>query len=182
MSMALALATLLIWGLSNNDTSAFDAARLIDAELLRHLGTSSAFAGFMLSALTPWGYFRYWWVLAKVAISISQLYVGAFVLSPNLDTRPDWALVTGSLLMVGALAFQAWLSIAKPWKLTPWSPRRKPPSAPSWQYLAAIAVPVADYVLFKAPLLSLLTVLAYPVYRARLLRRARGAYPSPEAR
>jgi hypothetical protein len=160
MTLALCLATLLIFGREHGDRSAVLMAQVLDKQLLQHLGTASAFSGFMLSALTPWGYFRYWWVLAKAVISVSQLYVGAFVLSPQLD-HEAWPRPVGALLMVSALAFQAWLSIAKPWRQTPWSTRRKPPSAPGWFYPAAVAVPVIDYVLCKAPLLSLLVVVVY---------------------
>lgn len=171
MTLALCLATLLIFGRSHGDRSAVLMAQVLDKQLLQHLGTASAFSGFMLSALTPWGYFRYWWVLAKAVISVSQLYVGAFILSPQLD-HETWPRPVGALLMVSALAFQAWLSIAKPWRQTPWSSRRRLPSPPGWLYLAALAVPPLDYVLFKAPLLSLLTVLIYPVFRSRALRRS----------
>jgi hypothetical protein len=169
MTMALCLATLMLWGRSTNDRAAVLMAQVLDHQLLQHMGTASAFSGFMLCALTAWGYFRYWWVLTKAAITVVQLYAGVFILSPSLESD-TWPHPVGALLMASAMAFQAWLSVAKPWKLTPWSPRRKPPAAPGWQYLAAVAVPVADYVLFKAPLLSLLVVLGYPVFRARALR------------
>jgi hypothetical protein len=171
MTLALCLATLLIFGRSHGDPSAVLMARVLDNQLLQHLATASAFSGFTLSALTPWGYFRYWWVLAKAVISVSQLYVGIFLLSPALE-HGTWPRPAGALLMLGALAFQAWLSIAKPWRQTPWSSRRRLPSPPGWLYLAAIAIPPLDYVLFKAPLLSLLAVLIYPVFRSRALRRS----------
>jgi hypothetical protein len=171
MSLALCLATLLIFGRSHGDRSAVLMARVLDGQLLQHLATASAFSGFMLSALTPWGYFRYWWVLAKAVISVSQLYVGIFLLSPALE-HETWPRPVGALLMLSALAFQAWLSIAKPWRQTPWSSRRRPPTPAGWLYLAALAVPPLDYLLFKAPLLSLLMVLIYPVFRSRALRRS----------
>jgi len=171
MTLALCLATLLLWGRSTDDRAGVLMAQVLDHQLLQHLGTASAFSGFMLAALTPWGYFRYWWVLTKVVITVSQLSIGVFILSPRLDGQ-TWPSPVGALLMVSALAFQAWVSIEKPWKLTPWSTRRKLPSAPGWQYLAAVAVPIADYVLFKAPLLSLLIVLVYPFFRSRALRRS----------
>lgn len=173
MSMALALATLIMWGLTHDEPMAFEMAHVLDYQVLQHMGTASAFSGFMLSALTPWGYFRYWWVLTKAAITLVQLNLGIFVLGQNLQSDPGWPLVYASLLMVSAFAFQAWLSIAKPWRLTPWASRTKPPTPPSWTYLAAVAVPVADYLLWKAPLLMLLVVLAYPVVRkVRAVRTA----------
>lgn len=100
-----------------------------------------------------------------------QLGNPAFILGLQLD-HETWSRPVGALPMVSALAFQAWPSIEKPWRQTPWSSRRKPPSAPGWLYLAAVAVPVIDYVLFKAPPLSLLVALIYPLFRSRLLRQA----------
>lgn len=172
MSLALSLATLLMWSLSTGDRAGFAMAEVLDVELLRHLGAASAFTGFMLSALTPWGYFRYWWVMTKAVITVGQLYAGIFLLSENLQSDPGYPLVVATLLMVSAFAFQAWLSIAKPWKLTPWASRQKPPAAAPWLYLAAVAVPIVDYLLLKAPLFSLLIALGYPVWRRRALRQA----------
>ncbi len=171
MILALCLATLIMWGLSTGDRSAFAMAHVLDVRLLQSLGTSGAFSGFMLAALTPWGYFRYWWVLLKVIITISQLYMGAFLLGVHLDRGdPGYGLVFASLLMVSALGFQAWVSLAKPWRLTPWASRKKIQQAPAWKFVAAIAVPVLDFVLWRAPLLSLLVVLVYPFWRRRELR------------
>ncbi len=172
MSLALSLATLVMWGLSTGDGSAFAMARVLDTQLLRHLGVAGAFSGFMLGALTPWGYFRYWWVLVKVVITITQLYVGSVVLGHYLEHDPGWGLVFASLLMVGALAFQAWVSVAKPWRFTPWGSRKKLPQAPEWRFAAAIAVPILDVVLWQAPILSLLVALLYPLHRSIFLRRS----------
>ncbi|GGM78953.1 hypothetical protein GCM10012275_56990 [Longimycelium tulufanense] len=47
-------------------------AVLLDKQLLAHLAGASAFTGLMLSALTPWGYFRYWWVFARFAPTLSS--------------------------------------------------------------------------------------------------------------
>ncbi|MGH3648848.1 MAG: hypothetical protein ACRDTM_16935, partial [Micromonosporaceae bacterium] len=88
---------------------------------------------------------------------------------------------TGTALMMSAIAFQAWLSVAKPWRRTPWASPGKLPTASGWVFAAALVVPIAD-LLFSAfvtggptPLLSLLTVIGYPIYRARQLRTRRPA-------
>jgi hypothetical protein len=39
---------------------------------------------------------------------------------------------------------QAWISVAKPWSRTPWSPTTKPATAPTWVFVAAIVAPVLD--------------------------------------
>lgn len=180
MSLALCLCTLLVWG----TPAALDAAEVLDVRLLQHLATSSAFSGLMLAALTQWGYFRYWWVLAKFAITVTQLYVGIFVLSPRLhdaEVGSTGALIASSTLMASALAFQAWLSVAKPWRTTPWTgPRVGRTTSPSWMFLAAVAIPVFDFIAWRfvfgapAPVLSLLVALGFPVWRRRSVRAAVG--------
>ncbi|WP_213455417.1 hypothetical protein [Rhizomonospora bruguierae] len=72
--------------------------------------------------------------------------------------------------------------MTKPRPRTPWraSPRRLP-ATPWWLFAAAVAVPVADFALGRfllgvpAPALQLLTAVGYPLYRRRVLRRARAA-------
>ena len=173
MSQALALFALTTYALGANGTSrtgAFEMAKVIDADVLRFMATTSAFTGFMLSALTSWGYFRHWWVLFKFVITLTQLYAGIFVLSPNLDLgeNGDPALIrAGSLLMAGALAVQTWLSVAKPGKRTPWTPPGKFPTAPGWVTGICVAIPLIDYLLFHGiPALSLLVAIAYPMWRS----------------
>ncbi|MFC3450116.1 hypothetical protein [Amycolatopsis speibonae] len=124
MGEALALFTLLAISRTTTDgairAAATSMAHEIDSLLLAPLANASAFTGFMLAAATAWGFTRHWWVLAKFAITLVQLHAGIFLLSGALrdsvvaaPTPP--ALVAGTALMASALAFQAWLSIAKPW-------------------------------------------------------------------
>ena len=195
MSQALALLALLITGMSAGDPtvrlSAYSMAEVLDREVLLYMANASIFSGLMLSALTPWGYFRYWWVLAKFVITLSQLYVGIFVLSPRLTALAQAAeqglagspffLIVGSLLMASAIAFQAWLSVAKPWKRTPWAESagkpKKLPTGPKWMFLFSAVAPVVDYLFgkyvlgFPLPIVVLLTAIAYPIWRARQLQR-----------
>lgn len=194
MSQALALLALLVTGLSAGDAgvwlSAYTMAEVLDEQVLLHMANASIFTGLMLSALTPWGYFQYWWVLTKFVITITQLYMGVFVLSPRLVALAQAAeqgragspifLIAGSLLMASAIAFQAWLSVAKPWKRTPWTDAagkpKKLPSGPSWMFLFSTGVPIFDYLFgtfvlgFHLPLLTLVTVIGYPIWRARQLQ------------
>jgi hypothetical protein len=51
MTLALCLAVLLIYGRSHGDRLAVLMAQVLDKQLLQHLGTASAFSGFMLCAL-----------------------------------------------------------------------------------------------------------------------------------
>jgi hypothetical protein len=83
--------------------------------------------------------------------------------------------------MASAIAFQAWLSVAKPWKRTPWTESagkpRKLPSGPKWMFLFSTGVPIFDYVIgtfifgFPSPILMTLTAIGYPIWRARQLQR-----------
>jgi hypothetical protein len=56
-----------------------------DGRLLGPMADVSAYTGIMLAAATPWGFFRHWWVLVKFGITLVQLYVGIFLLSPQLQ-------------------------------------------------------------------------------------------------
>jgi hypothetical protein len=149
------------------------------------MANTSAFSGSMLCATTPWGYFRHWWVLAKFVITVSQLYIGVFILSGNLQEAVNghvtaWMPV-GTGLMIGAIAFQAWLSVAKPWGRTPWvDPKVKLPTASTATFVAALVIPMIDFAISlwqgnPMPLLMLITVIGYSIRRAARARRRSSA-------
>lgn len=176
LSQAVALLALLLHGMRTGDVSAFRMARVLDHQVLAFMGAASAFTGMMLSATTPWGYFRHWWVLAKFVITVGQLYVGVFILSDNLQAAAEghvtrW-LVVGTACMIGAFSFQAWLSVAKPWGRTPWAdPKVKLPTASTKAFVLALVVPALDfgiglYTSSPAPFLMLVTVIVYSIRRA----------------
>ncbi|GLZ29818.1 hypothetical protein Lesp02_20080 [Lentzea sp. NBRC 105346] len=180
MSQALALFVLVVYGLKTGDAAGFRMAQVLDHRLLAMLANASAFTGMMLSALTPWGYFRHWWVLAKFVITVVQLYLGIFLLSGNLNAAASTggtspAMPVGTALMASAIAFQLWLSVAKPWKRTPWSTAKKLPTGSPTMFLVAVAVPIADCAIGTwlgnpMPALSLLVVIGYSVRRAATAR------------
>jgi hypothetical protein len=197
MGQALALASLLTLSLTTHDQSvrvgATTMANHLDVTLLANLANASAFTGFFLAAATPWGFFRHWWVLAKFTITVVQLYLGIFVLSDALrgsvvaaragaPAPPTLAL--GACLMAGAMAFQAWLSIPKPWGRTPWAARiasgraAKLPAAPEWMFAVAVLAVLADLadaalLGYPAPVFSLLVLIVRLALRPRALRAAR---------
>ncbi|MEO3807383.1 hypothetical protein ABGB17_00120 [Sphaerisporangium sp. B11E5] len=188
LSQALALFALGTYSATTGDRSGYAMAELLDTHVLLHLANASAFTGLMLSAMTRWGYFQYWWVMIKFVITLSQLYVGIFLLGPRLgalaeNTRDiDPVLPAGTLVMVSAIAFQAWLSVAKPWKRTPWAAARvKPPAPAVWVTVLVLLAPALDFTLAEfvlghpAPLFCLLTALLYPLWRARAMRTNRTA-------
>ncbi len=175
MSQALALVVLMSSG------SPAPADRL-DSVLLAPMANVSAFTGLLLAGATAWGYFRHWWVLIKFALTLIQLYAGIFLLSPALRESADtgavaWPQIAGASLMASALAFQAWLSVAKPGRRTPWSPTAKPPTAPTWIFVAGIGAPAVDVTAglllgYPLPALSLVTLIALGFERRRRRRRA----------
>ncbi len=175
LSQAVALLALLLYGMKTSDVSAFRMARVLDHEVLAIMANTSAFTGLMLSATTPWGYFRHWWVLAKFVITVSQLYIGIFILSGNLEQAANghvsnWMPV-GTACMIGAIAFQTWLSVAKPWGRTPWTDSKKLPTASTTTFVLAIIIPAADfgislYMGDPMPMLMLITVIGYSIRRA----------------
>lgn len=181
MSQAVALLALLLYGMESGDVNAFKMAQFLDHRVLAVMANISAFSGMMLSATTPWGYFRHWWVLAKFVITVVQLYVGIFILSGNLDAAADghvtaW-MPAGTALMISAIAFQAWMSVAKPWGRTPWvDPKVKLPAASTATFVVALVIPAIDvaislYTGGPRPLFMLVTVIAYSIRRAARARR-----------
>nr|WP_198028921.1 hypothetical protein [Actinoplanes sp. N902-109] len=159
MSQAMALCVLLSVGLANDRvrSAAMSMAVALDGRLVGPMADASAFTGIMLAAATPWGFFLYWWVLAKFSITIVQLYAGIFVLSPALPGGPSARQIAGTALMASAIAFQGWLSVAKPWRRV--RPGR-PGTAPPWVFVVAVLGALADLALalvvgHPLPLLSI---------------------------
>jgi hypothetical protein len=167
MAQALALCVLLWAGVATRDPAVRDAAtsmaHVLDGRLLGPLADASAFTGIMLAVATPWGFFRHWWVFVKFAITLVQLYLGIFVLSPQLTRSvtdgPTTAQVAGTALMAGAIAFQGWLSVGKPWGRIR-NRRRGTGTAPGWIFTITVLGGLTDLALAFAlghplPLLSI---------------------------
>lgn len=185
MSMALVLFVLLHLALTGPRADALAAAATahhIDSVLLAPLANASAATGLLLGVGTAWGLARHRWVLIKLLITLVQLYVGIFVLSPALGalattgTAPPLPLVVGTAAMAGAIAFQGWLSVAKPGGRTRRTahPAKLPIAAP-WVFAAAVLAPLTDIAVgtavgFPTPVLSLLTVVVAVEVRRRTLR------------
>ncbi|MEV6912605.1 hypothetical protein [Amycolatopsis sp. NPDC051071] len=197
MGQALALFTLLAISHGSEDNAvrvaATSMAHEIDSLLLAPLANASAFTGFMLAAATAWGFTRHWWVLAKFVITLVQLHAGIFLLSGALRDSvaaaragiPEPAsttLIAGTGLMASAIAFQAWLSVAKPWGKA--RTGAKPPTAPRWVFVAAVAAPLADITVgllvgYPLPALSLIVLGVRLTSRRRELRPQAVAESAP---
>ncbi|WP_019203244.1 PDR/VanB family oxidoreductase [Tsukamurella sp. 1534] len=204
MSQAAAMCVLMVLSATapSRDAAvmAIDAAHTLDATVLVACANASAFTGFVLAAVTTWGYFRYRWVAAKFVITLGQLYLGIGVLSPRLNDAVSAVrgggepgivpLAAGTALMASALAFQAWLSVAKPGGRTRRGEREAvPPSIASAPVFAlCVAAPLFDVVVLAAlgdptpvaQLAALVVVLVDRRRRTLRSRRALGAAARPE--
>ncbi|HZA75809.1 MAG TPA: DUF2269 family protein [Acidimicrobiales bacterium] len=106
---------------TSDDPSFVDAAHDL-------LGTFALLFGIPLSFLalltgtalglgTPWGLFRYPWVVTKLALIVTVIVVGATVLSPVLaddSTADGTALIIGAAYDVAALTAATALAVFKP--------------------------------------------------------------------
>ncbi|HKS46479.1 MAG TPA: hypothetical protein VJT49_15480 [Amycolatopsis sp.] len=166
MTLALVLFTLMVTASASDDpvvrVGAMSMAHRLDLRLLAPLANTSALTGFLLAAATPWGFFRNWWVLVKFVITTVQLNLGIFLLSPALQAAEEAARagepnpvagpqMAGSAFMAGAISFQAWLSVTKPWRRTPWAGAGKLPAAPRWVLVGAVCGPLADLAIGARP-------------------------------
>jgi uncharacterized protein (TIGR02246 family) len=81
------------------------------------LSVLALLTGAALGVLTRWGLFRYPWVIAKLALILSVILVGATVLRPVLDNGAhlkDTTLIAGAAYDVAALTLAAALSVFRP--------------------------------------------------------------------
>jgi hypothetical protein len=67
----------------------YPAAHLVSAWLVAPLAVLALSTGLLLSILTPWGLFKYWWVTIKLAITVLLTSVVLFVLVPRLGAAAD---------------------------------------------------------------------------------------------
>lgn len=150
-------------------------AEYLDAHVLVFLANTAAFTGLLLAAATPWGFVRHWWVATKLVLTTGQIYVAIAVLSVALretaaaaevgQDGPVLAVAVGAGAMASALAFQVWLSVAKPWGRTPaFRPADRGVTAPAWVFVVGVVSPVVDVAVGIAlgsplPAFSLLTLL-----------------------
>lgn len=144
MGIDMALFALLLTGRTTNDAtlvvSSFNAIRIIVPAAVPALSISILVTGLILGLGTPWGLFRYWWVLIKLMLSTIMTVLVFVALVPGVNEIAGLDLTTTSADAVRAslgsvpddlmyppivsfsmLGIAAILSVFKPWKFTPWS-------------------------------------------------------------
>ena len=195
MTMALAQTALIMHAIGTSDKQTQRAAltmtQFLDEQVLEPAAVATAYTGLMLSALTSWGLFRFRWVAIKFAITVGGLYLGIWWLGHWLDEAvlanenggigPIKHSVVWGCALIAAMAFAAWLAVAKPWGQLRTNQRaRRQPETHSAVWIAALLVPFVDYALHQQGLLMLATVVAYASYRA-WQSRTRPPAPQPAA-
>ena len=104
--------------------------------LLLTLGLLTLTTGVVLGLGTRFGLLRYWWVVTKLVITLVLVVLVMVALQPTLaDAATQTAVVDGSLparlndvrrnmifpplVSTSCLLFASWLSVYKPWGVTP---------------------------------------------------------------
>lgn len=157
LALCAALLLLTVHGLGIDDPAArqavFAVAAHLDDNLLADFSFMTVYTGLMLAGLTPWGYTRFWWVAVKLVVALTCALGGRALFSRWLTQAttpghpvPGTALICGTVLMITAIGFLAWVARTKPWGQI--GRNRKP--APSWAHPAlwviVILTPIADYI------------------------------------
>jgi len=106
---------------ASDDAAFVDAAHDLLGTFALYFGIPLSFlallTGIALGLGTPWGVFRYPWVVAKLVLIITVIIVGATVLRPVLtdDTNAgDAPLIVGAAYDVTALTLATALGVFKP--------------------------------------------------------------------
>jgi uncharacterized membrane protein YidH (DUF202 family) len=164
-----------------------EVALFLENNLLDPFAIIAVYTGMMLSALTPFGYFRHWWVVVKFVLSWAALLSAAIFISNWLPEAIEAStagreasltkLFIGTVSMVVAIAAMAWISLVKPWGRRGDSRKRRIDLNPSvWTFVAVALIPVVEWAArVDYPLMTLLTIIGYSIFRGRRLRKLQRA-------
>ena len=136
----LVMGALSLRGLTTDDphtlATAYGALAIFCVPLLLTLGLLTLTTGVVLGLGTRFGLVRYWWVVTKLVITVGFCVLILVALQPTLaDAGTQTAVVDGTLperltdvrrnmifppiVSTSALLFASWLSVYKPWGVTP---------------------------------------------------------------
>jgi len=132
-------ATALASGDAARMRAAYPTLELLGWNVIVPLGLAALISGVLQSVSTPWGLFRYYWVVAKLALTVVATGVllahmpavshAATLAAQGLSAPPTrHGSVPASLVVHAAggsvvLLAITTLSVFKPWGLTPWGRR-----------------------------------------------------------
>lgn len=128
----LVLFVLGIAGLNDmNPLAIYPPAHLVSLYVIAPLAVIALLTGLLLTFLTPWRLFRYWWVTTKFAITVFFVPIVLFILVPRLSALSSAVmaspssplsihqrlpLVIAPALVSSLLVFNVFLAIFKPAK------------------------------------------------------------------
>ncbi|MDR2050870.1 MAG: hypothetical protein LBQ63_03770 [Deltaproteobacteria bacterium] len=111
------------------------ARRFVDDFVIVPAAMGCLVSGFLISWLTPWGFFRHRWVTVKWALTVACILIGVIVLGPPVNEQagisetlgllaPDNAeyaanrlsTLLGGLALILAILFMLVISVLKPWQ------------------------------------------------------------------
>ena len=111
------------------------ANKLIDDWIIIGSATTSFLSGLLLSWKTPWGFFKHWWVIVKLILSVALILLGTFWLGKWINESVYMVQEMGAdvykykrylefqslskfwgALQVGVLIFIFCITVFKPWK------------------------------------------------------------------
>ena len=101
-------------------TSYYELMGMFSAVFGIPLSFTALLSGIALGFTTKWGVLRHWWVLAKLALILSVILVGALLIGPSEAAMTDGdggrelVLTLGAGYDVLALGLATWLSVFKP--------------------------------------------------------------------
>lgn len=160
LGLALALVALLTLSASappgETKIAAAAMADVLDLGVLGFSAMIAALTGFGLATVTSWGYFHHWWVSTRFVLTLAQIAAGTLVIGQALPTVTDAAragadgaalpAAIGLGFVAGGLAFQVWLSVAKPGGRTPRgrAAHARPPTAPVAVVATMVVLPLID--------------------------------------
>ncbi len=147
--------------------AAAQMAHVLDLTVLVASAITAATTGLGLSAVTAFGFFQHRWVTTKFVLTFAQIGIGTGLVAPAIVELGDaatlgrdgpWVLAVAGLAVVAAgLAFQVWVSIAKPWGRTAHGDRSRGVlrTGPAWVVAMMFIAPLLD--------LPVLAVLGFPL-------------------
>jgi hypothetical protein len=132
-----------VLAMSAGYTSSVDVRRVcyhmidrIDVFVVIPLAFAALISGVLLCVVTPWGLARYWWVLAKLVLTVTVIVFSTFGLGVWVEQSIEATTAStkasevagllgyGAALNIVAFLFMTWASVAKPWGTTPWTSSR----------------------------------------------------------
>ena len=108
----------------------------IDVFVVIPLAFAALISGVLLCLVTPWGLTGYWWVLAKLVLTVAVIVFSTFGLgvwveesvmattASTADSEVARPLAYGAVVNIVAFLFMTWVSVVKPWGRAPWARTR----------------------------------------------------------